>query len=43
MSVNLGFCESISLANSWKLNRTFFPSKVGGAPAWLDPVSIFIK
>ena len=35
--INLGFCESISEANKWRLDRCFFPSKVGGYPVWLDP------
>ena len=37
MTSNLGFCESISAANVWRLDRTFFPSKVGGLPVWLVP------
>ena len=33
----LGFCER---APSETLQRQFFPSKVGGRPAWLDPVDV---
>jgi hypothetical protein len=24
----------------WKIMRQYFPSKVGGAPAWLDPLNL---
>jgi pre-rRNA-processing protein TSR4 len=37
MSVNLGFCEDISEGQKWRLDRCFFPSKVGGSPVWLNP------
>uniref|UniRef100_H2Z0Z0 MYND-type domain-containing protein n=1 Tax=Ciona savignyi TaxID=51511 RepID=H2Z0Z0_CIOSA len=33
--MELGFLEEAE--NSWKLQRCYFPSKVGGKPAWLDP------
>ena len=33
----LGFCER---APAETLQRQFFPSKVGGRPAWLDPVDV---
>ncbi len=36
--VTLGFVQAAE--NEWKLQRHQFPSKVGGAPAWLDPVNI---
>ena len=33
MTVDLGFVEK---CESWQLESRFFPSKVGGKPAWLD-------
>lgn len=33
MTVDLGFLEK---SESWRLESRFFPSKVGGRPAWLD-------
>ncbi|XP_043590851.1 programmed cell death protein 2 [Bombus pyrosoma] len=33
MTLDLGFVEK---CESWKLESKFFPSKVGGKPAWLD-------
>lgn len=36
--VILGFVEKPE--NSWSLLRQLFPSKAGGVPAWLDPVSL---
>ncbi|KAK2581356.1 hypothetical protein KPH14_008122 [Odynerus spinipes] len=33
MAVDLGFLEE---CESWRLESRFFPSKVGGKPAWLD-------
>lgn len=33
MTVDLGFVEK---TESWRLESRFFPSKVGGKPAWLD-------
>ena len=34
---SLGFCVE---APADELQRQFFPSKVGGRPAWLDPVDV---
>ena len=34
-SVDLGFIENPE--HSWILHRCYFPSKVGGKPAWLNP------
>lgn len=36
-NVDLGF---LSKCESWLLKNKFFPSKVGGLPAWLDLESI---
>ena len=36
--VDLGFIELPE--NSWILHRNYFPSKVGGKPAWLHPESL---
>lgn len=36
-SVDLGFLDK---CEPWLLRNTFFPSKVGGRPAWLDVESI---
>ncbi|XP_028782176.1 programmed cell death protein 2-like [Neltuma alba] len=36
--ITLGFVEKPK--NKWSLQRQYFPSKAGGAPAWLDPVNI---
>ncbi|XP_031288017.1 programmed cell death protein 2 [Pistacia vera] len=36
--VTLGFVEKPK--NHWSLLRHLFPSKAGGAPAWLDPVNL---
>lgn len=36
--VGLGFVEPIE--EKWKLARQHFPSKLGGCPAWLDPMNI---
>lgn len=36
--VGLGFVEPIE--EKWKLARQHFPSKLGGCPAWLDPINI---
>ncbi|KAI8486830.1 Programmed cell death protein 2 [Branchiostoma belcheri] len=36
-SVDLGFVEE---TDSWRLLSRFFPSKVGGKPAWLDLLSV---
>lgn len=36
-SVDLGFLEEIE---PWLLTNRFFPSKVGGKPAWLDLANI---
>ncbi|XP_072754018.1 programmed cell death protein 2 isoform X2 [Anoplolepis gracilipes] len=33
MAIDLGFVET---CESWELSSRFFPSKVGGKPAWLD-------
>ncbi|KAG9159030.1 hypothetical protein Leryth_018576 [Lithospermum erythrorhizon] len=38
VSVVLGFVEKPK--NKWTLLRQLFPSKAGGAPAWLDPVNL---
>lgn len=35
--VDLGFLDK---CDEWLLTNTFFPSKVGGRPAWLDVESI---
>lgn len=37
-SVDLGFLDKCD--DSWLLTNTYFPSKVGGRPAWLDVESI---
>lgn len=31
---------TLSKAEAWKLQRHYFPSKLGGYPAWLDPVNL---
>lgn len=36
--VTLGFVQPVE--QPWKVARHHFPSKVGGTPAWLDPVNI---
>lgn len=36
--VGLGFVQQVEQA--WKVARHHFPSKVGGTPAWLDPINI---
>lgn len=36
--VGLGFVEPVE--EKWKLARQHFPSKLGGCPAWLDPVNL---
>jgi len=33
---DLGFLESIDPSDSWQLESRFFPSKLGGKPAWLN-------
>ncbi|KAL6267497.1 hypothetical protein P5V15_000571 [Pogonomyrmex californicus] len=40
MAVDLGFVEK---CESWRLESRFFPSKVGGRPAWLDLKNIPTK
>uniref|UniRef100_A0A2S2PA80 Programmed cell death protein 2 n=1 Tax=Schizaphis graminum TaxID=13262 RepID=A0A2S2PA80_SCHGA len=40
MSVMLGTIDEHSITESYKFSSAFFPSKVGGKPAWLDLVSI---
>nr|CAB3264723.1 programmed cell death protein 2 [Phallusia mammillata] len=37
-SVDLGFLETPE--HEWRLHRCYFPSKVGGKPAWLDPKNL---
>ncbi|XP_028046283.1 programmed cell death protein 2-like isoform X2 [Monomorium pharaonis] len=37
MAIDLGFVEK---CESWRLQSRFFPSKVGGKPAWLDMKNI---
>jgi pre-rRNA-processing protein TSR4 len=36
--VGLGFVQPVEQA--WKVSRHHFPSKVGGTPAWLDPINL---
>ena len=33
---DLGFLEKIDAPDSWQLDSRFFPSKLGGKPAWLN-------
>ncbi|XP_005148731.2 programmed cell death protein 2 [Melopsittacus undulatus] len=33
--VELGFAEAVGPAEAWRLRSAYFPSKVGGRPAWL--------
>ena len=33
---DLGFLEKIDALDSWQLDSRFFPSKIGGKPAWLN-------
>jgi len=35
--LDLGYAEPISYQDSWFLESRFFPSKIGGLPAWLNP------
>ena len=37
---DLGFLEKIDQSDCWQLESRFFPSKVGGKPAWLDLKSL---
>lgn len=36
--VGLGFVEPVE--EKWKLSRQHFPSKLGGCPAWLEPLNL---
>lgn len=38
LAVTLGFVQAIE--EPWKMARQHFPCKVGGTPAWLDPVNL---
>jgi len=38
LGIDLGFVEDVEQA--WRLHRAYFPSKMGGKPAWLDPKSL---
>ncbi|XP_024365835.1 uncharacterized protein [Physcomitrium patens] len=38
--VGLGFVQPVEDSEKWKVERQHFPSKVGGCPAWLDPINI---
>ena len=38
LMVTLGFVQAVD--EEWKMARQQFPCKVGGTPAWLDPVKI---
>jgi pre-rRNA-processing protein TSR4 len=38
LMVTLGFAQPVE--QPWKMSRQQFPCKIGGAPAWLDPVKI---
>ena len=35
-SRDLGFLDPVEASNQWQLESRFFPSKVGGTPAWLN-------
>lgn len=37
---SLGFLERVPEDEAYALTRHYFPSKCGGAPAWLDPVRV---
>ena len=41
--INLGFLEPVDQSDEWELESKYFPSKLGGKPAWLnlkDPPAI---
>lgn len=38
LMVTLGFVQAVE--EPWKMARQHFPCKIGGTPAWLDPINI---
>lgn len=38
--IELGYLTNIECEETWKLHRCYFPSKLGGKPAWLDPKNL---
>ncbi|XP_039256940.2 programmed cell death protein 2-like [Styela clava] len=38
--IELGFLKNIDHEDFWRLYRCYFPSKLGGKPAWLDPKNL---